>query len=287
MSALITLRVQVNIVNPILFDKTVPEDSTVEDLKRIIRNHRNLDESDGVVLISNGKRLRNPNITLFDLGLCNESKIICIVSKETGREIEELFDHEEEAKYDNPKPILELEYLERPFGFCVWADEKGRNAIVTKVQEKGFQLGVEVGHCVYKVNDLMMTNRDHEYVLNALVTLPCPLRVSFFDVGSDTTVSFTKKPLGFTIRPCMDNRNAQIVSVTDEALRKNLKVGSYVAAVNNEKMFGMKYEEIIEFINSSRFPILIKFRLLPQLLEVSQKKRVGRVKRMFKSVFSR
>jgi len=277
----------VNIVNPIFFDKTVPEHCTVEDLKRIIRNHRNLDESDGVVLISNGKRLKNPDITLYDLGLCNESKIICIVSKETGREIEELFNHEEEAKYENPKPILELEYLERPFGFSVWADEKGRNAIVTKVLERGFHMGVEVGYCVYKLGNLMMTNKNHAYILNALVTLPCPLRVSFFDVGSDTKVCFTKKPLGFTIRPCKDNRNAKIARVTDEALRKTVKVGSYIAAVNNEKMFGMKYEKIIGFINSSTFPILIKFRLLPRLLEVSQNKRVGKVKRMFKSVFSR
>jgi len=277
----------VNIVNPILFDKTVPEDSTVANLKSIIRNHRHLDESDGVVLISNGKRLRNPDITLFDLGLCNESKIFCIVSKETGREIEGLFNHGEEAKYDNPRPILELEYLERPFGFWVWADENGRNAIVTKVQEKGFRMGVKVGYCVYKLDNLMMTNKDHSYILKALITQPCPLRVSFFDVGSDTTVSFTKKPLGFTIRPCKDNRNAKIVIVTDEGLRKNVKVGSYIAAVNNEKMFGMKYEKIIGLINSSTFPILIKFRSLPQLLEVSKNKRVGRVKRMFKSVFSR
>merc|ERR550517_1933817 len=121
--------------DPTRFRKSVPQDSTVDDMKQIIRMQQDVASSDGLVLISNGQRLKNPDITLGDLGICNDSMIICIISKEKGRNIEQLFSDDEEAKYrdDAVEPILECTFNSRPFGFAVWANEKGENGIVTKV----------------------------------------------------------------------------------------------------------------------------------------------------------
>merc|ERR1719204_1165834 len=132
--------------------------------------------SDGVVLISNGQRLKNPDIALVDLGICNESMIICIISKEKGRNIEQLVGDEEERKYmeDVAEPVLECKFEKRPFGFAVWANEKAENAIVTKVAGKdALRLGIKIGFCVYRVNDQIVFNKTHKEVLDYLKNTRC------------------------------------------------------------------------------------------------------------------
>jgi len=279
MSDLITVRIQVGVNKHKRFSKTVPQDSTVDDLRRIIRRNADLgiSPSDGVVLISNGQSLKNPSITLADLGVCNDSLIICIISKETGREIEQLLSDEEDTKYQDERviPVLECEFTSRPFGFAVWANERGENAIVTKVAGKNaLDLGVQIGYCVYKVNDLLVFNQSHEEVLGYLKNMRCPLRVTFIDLGREYTIAFQSKPLGFTVVQDREGNNAKVSKINKKkAVDAGVKIGSYVTAVNNLYVFGLGHRKIISIINKASFPIVLRFRRPPKLLIVSSSRK--------------
>jgi len=269
--ALITLRVQVGIDNAVQLVKTLPENASVEELREMIRHDKNVKVSseDGLVLVSNGQRLRNPEIALSALGLCTDSKIICIISQKTGRNIEDLCS-EEEGKYDDVRVALTLTFDTRPFGFSVWANEKGDNAIVTKVGDKALADGLRLGYCVYTLDGKTMMNQKHEDILYCLKNDPCPLVVEFVDLGEDYTVSFDSRPLGFTVIESVDQTNAQVTRVHKEAEEK-VKFGSYVAEVNGELVFGKKHKEIVDVINRTSFPMVIGFRDLPKLLQESEK----------------
>jgi len=277
MSDLINVRIQVGLHKERRFVKTVPQDSTIDDLRRIIRRNPQLDisPSDGVVLISNGHSLKNPNVTLADLGVCSDSLIICIISKETGRDIEQLINDFEDTKYEDDKvmPVLECLFTSRPFGFAVWANERGLNAIVTKVAgHKALQLGVQIGYCVYKVNDKMVFNEDHEKVLGYLKTKKCPLRITFIDLGREYTIAFQSKPLGFTVVQDREGNNAKVSKINKKkAVDAGVKIGSYITAVNNILVFGFGHRKIIAIINKANFPIIIRFRRPPKLLIVSNR----------------
>lgn len=279
MTDLITVRVQIGLNKEKRFDTTVPQDSTIDDLRRVIRQNLDLDisSSDGVVLISNGQSLKNPNITLADLGICSESLIICIISKQTGREIEKLFNNEEDTNYENDKitPVLECVFHSRPFGFAVWANERGQNAIVTKVAGKNaLRSGVQIGYCVYKVNDTLVFNKSHDEVLAYLKNWRCPIRITYIDLGREYTIAFQSKPLGFTVVQDREGNNARVSKINKKkAVDAGVKIGSYVTAVNNVHVFGSEHREIISTINEADFPIILKFRRPPKLLIVSSRKK--------------
>jgi len=279
MTDMITVRVQIGLNKEWRFDETVPQDSTIDDLRRIIRQHpvMNISSSDGVVLISNGQSLKNPNITLADLGICSESLIICIISKHTGREIEKLFNDEEDTNYENGKitPVLECVFHSRPFGFAVWANERGKNAIVTKVAGKNaLRSGVKIGYCVYKVNDMLVFNKGHDEVLGYLKNCRCPVRITYIDLGREYTIAFQSKPLGFTVVQDREGNNAKVSKINKKkAVDAGVKIGSYVTAVNNVNVFGSEHREIISTINEADFPIILKFRRPPKLLIVSCRKK--------------
>jgi len=272
----------------IRFTKTVPQDSTVDDMRRIIRQGQKIASSDGIVLISNGQSLKNPDITLADLGICNDSMIICIISKEKGRDIEKLIGVDEEehnrAQANRMEPVLICEFISRPFGFAVWADESGGNAIVTKVAgRRALHLGIQIGYCVYKVNDIVVFNWKHGEVLNCLKTTACPIRLTFVDLGHEYTVSFVGKPMGFTVVQGKDANNAKVSKINlKSAAQKGIKIGSYIVSVNDHHVFGLKHKRIIDTINYAGFPIRLRLRHPPKLLLVSrEKKLLNKTKKIF------
>jgi len=268
------------------FSKTVPQDSTVDDIRRILRQDQKIPSSDGVVLISNGQSLKNPEITLADLGICNDSMIICIISKEKGRDIEKLIGVEQgerlELEDKRSEPVLVCDFLYRPFGFAVWADESGDNAIVTRVTgERALHLGIQIGYCVHKVNDIDVFNWKHNAVLNCLKTTACPIRLTFVDVGHEYIVSFMGKPMGFTVVRGKDSNNAKISIINLKgAAQKGLKVGSYIISVNDQQVFGLKYKKIVNIINNAGFPIRLRLRHPPKLLMVT-KQLLNKKKKIF------
>jgi hypothetical protein len=274
MTDLITVRVQIGVENYTRFSKTVLPDTTVNEMKQIIREHAKIAPSNGVVLISNGKPLRVPDITLSDHGICNDSMIICIISKETGRVIEQLVSNDKEEGDKDGSSIeiaLECKFDSRPFGFAVWANEQGENAIVTKVSgSHAIRVGIQVGYCVYGVNDTLVYNMKHNDVLNYLKNMECPLRITFLDLGDEYCVTFPAKPLGFTVIPDREDRNAKVSKInTKEAADRGVKISSHIVEVNGQRVLGLKHQEIIDVINNDVFPIKLKFRRPPKLLMVS------------------
>lgn len=270
MSDLMTVRVQVGVGAQAAerFQKTVPVNLSVAGMRGVIREQVKISPADGVVLIYNGQKMTNPFTKLRDLGICNDSIIFCIVSKETGREIEKLIGNED-SDYDNENivPVLECEFTSRPFGFAVWANEKGENAIVTQVTGlNAVNLGIQLGYCIYKVNNLRMLNKTHNEILKPLKNWACPVRVSFIDKAVEYTITFHRKPLGFTVIQDCEMNNARVSKINKRSCGDaGMRIGSYITAVNNFPVFGMKHQEICSLVNRSKFPIKLRFRLPPKL----------------------
>jgi len=289
MSEEIVVRIQIGVNKSTCFSMTVPWDSTIEELRTQLREEQMIDPSFGVVLISNGENLKNPDITLYDLGICNDSLIICIISKATGKDIEALIGKKEDD-FKDLEVVLEVEFITRPFGFAVWANEKGENAIVTKVSTPGaLAKGILIGYCVYKVDNTLVFNKDHTEVLTSLKSVTCPIRIQFVDCGQENMVEFKAKPLGFTVVQDKDNEtNAKVSKVTQQAANLGVKIGSQIVAVNGQSVFGRKHKDIIDLINISEFPIKLTFRRPPKLLMLSSdrmqspsKKRKSKKKKKF------
>lgn len=270
MSEIISVRIQMGVENPTRFSEKVEQYLTVDDVRRFIRVKHNIDSSDGVVLIWNGQSLKNPDSTMADLGICNDSLIICIVSKETGREIEQLIEDDEEAKYkdDQREPAVVCQFVSRPFGFAIWANEKAENAIVTKVGGKpALEQGIKIGYCVYKVNDECVFNKRHTDILDLLKHADCPIKVSFIDLASEYTILYKSKPLGFTVIQDREGNNARVrkINKVKEGV-ETPKIGSYVTAINGKDVFGTNHKDIVKIINDAGFPLEVHFRHSPKLL---------------------
>jgi len=270
MADLITVRVQVGVGTQAAgrFQKTVPVNLSVAAMRGVIREQANISPDDGVVLIYNGQRMTHPFTKLCDLGICNDSIIFCIISKERGRDIEKLIDNDNsENVHKNIVPVLECEFTSRPFGFAVWANEKGEDAIVTKVTgHKAVNFGIQLGYCIYKVNNECMLNKIHDKILKPLKNWACPVRVSFIDKAVEYTITFHRKPLGFTVIQDGEMKNARVSKINKRACGDaGMRIGSYITAINNFPVFGMKHQEICSLVNRSKFPIKLRFRQPPKL----------------------
>jgi len=279
MSELITVRVQMGVSSPRRVQFTVPLETTVDDFRRLLRQDQNVDPSYGIVLIYNGTKLSDPDTSFEELGICNDSLIICIISKNTGREIEELFGDKEDEKADQDI-ACEIDFNTRPFGFAIWANEFGKNAIVTKVSKRStIEMGIRVGFCVYKVNDTIVLGWWHKEVLNCLKKTECPVKIQFIDRGWEQTLMFHSKPLGFTVVQDKQQTNAKVIKTEEQAASMGVKIGSHIVKVNEEQVFGWLHKEICTIINKAKFPIKLTFRMPPKLQASSLKNRlVGRNK---------
>jgi len=285
MSELITVRLQIGVNNPMRLKTTVPSSSTVDDFRLLQRKDQRIDSSFGIVLIYNGNKLSKPDATLEELGICNDSLIICIISQNTGREIEALFGANEEEKiYKDLGIACEIDFYTRPFGFGVWANVNGKDAVVTKVTRRSaVHRGVKIGYCVYKVNDTIVLGQQHKEVLRYLKKTPCPVRVQFIDCGSEQTLTFNSKPLGFTVVQDKEQSNAKVAKLEYNAATRGVKIGSHIVAVNGVAVFGRLHKDICGIINKSKFPMQITFRMPPKLQSFSLKNRLRNMGSLTKS----
>jgi len=275
MSELITVRIQIGVSDPKRFSNSVPWHFTVDDFRQHLRLDQRIDPSFGIVLIYNGGKLSEPGVTLYDLGICNDSLIICIISKNTGREIEALFGNKKENKDEDLKIVCDVEFYTRPFGFAVWANEHGENAIVTQVSRRStIHRGLKIGYCIYKVNDTDVLGMRHKQVLNLLKKTEFPVRLQFVDRGIEETIIFQKKPLCFTVIQDKEMTNARVSKTEESAAKKGVKIGSHIVAVNDEPVFGRNHIDIILLINKATFPMRIVFRMPPKLKSMSIKNRL-------------
>lgn len=215
------------------------------------------------------------------LGIMKGSVVICILSSgvpEAEKTEEQRANDNigmEEADKQDHQIVLTCQFKKRPFGFAVWANAQGKNAIVTKVAgSNALSLGIQIGYVVYICNKERVYGRPHDEVLELLKTTPCPLVLQFADLGEEYTCAFTSKPLGFTVIQDREENNAKVSKINTRAAQNlGVLIGSYVVGVNMEKVFGMKHKAIIGSINRAQFPINIIFRHPPPLLMLAPRAR--------------
>jgi len=250
-----------------LFDIGTRSSETVGRLKALIANHKQT-TADRVTLIWNGKKLDHNDRPIANLGMMSKSKIIAILSSKPASP-------PEPEQPEKPKIVLTCKFNKRPFGFAVWANADGKNAIVTKVAGKqALQLGIQIGYVVDSCNGEEVYGKPHDEVLDLLKTTECPLTLKFADLGEQYECQFKKKPLGFTVIQDREENNAKVSKInTREAQDHGVKIGSYIVKVNDTSCFGWKHLEIIQLINKSSFPMTITYRHPPPLLMLSPRKR--------------
>merc|ERR1719204_1316625 len=223
-----------------------------------------------VTLIWNGQNLKKDDMPINQLGMISKSRIIGIISR-GGKPSVSVAEEKEPA----PDIVLRCQFNKRPFGFAVWANADGKNAIVTKVAGAGaLELGIQIGYVVYSCNLKPVYGKPHDEVLELLKKTKCPLDLQFADLGEQYDCDFDKKPLGFTVIQDREENNAKVSKInTREAQDHGVKIGSYIVKVNDTSCFGWKHLEIIQLINKSSFPMTITYRHPPPLLMLSPRKR--------------
>jgi len=272
---------------------TIANNTKLIALKNEIANDNNKDISQ-LNLIFMGKKIAHneSSLILSDIGITNGSRLICIFS--SGKKPENMTQTEKSRdeklmaigqtnSADPPaehKIVLSCRFDSRPFGFAVWANAQGKNAIVTKVAgANALSLGIQIGYVVYTCNDEPVFGRPHDEVLELLKTTKCPLKLEFADLGEEYTCSFTAKPLGFTVIQDREENNAKVSKINTRAAQNlGVLIGSYVVGVNNVSVFGKKHKSIIAEINRAQFPINIRFRHPPPLLMLAPRQRRQRKK---------
>lgn len=219
-----------------------------------------------------------------DVKMAHGSVIICILSS---GETEDKMTSEEKAN-DNlgaaeedtgdHRIVLRTQFNKRPFGFAVWANAQGKNAIVTKVAgQKALELGIQIGYTVSHLNGTKVYGFAHDVVLEKLKTTQTPLTLDFVDLGEEYTCAFKSKPLGFTVIQDREENNAKVSKINTRAAQDlGVKIGSYIVVVNTNKVFGSKHKALVNGINVAKFPIMITFRHPPALLMLAPRSRRAR-----------
>jgi len=256
----------------------------ISHLRFVIAQNRNTDPA-LVNLIWNSSKIQpdDNDLSIGDIGMTDGSNIICILS--SGRKYADQSKQEkDEAKLGTEKQedadaeheiVLSCEFDRRPFGFAVWANAQGKNAIVTKVAGKNaLTLDIKIGYVVYRCNGKKVYGRPHDEVLQELKTTKCPLTLEFADLGEEYECDFKEKPLGFTVIQDREENNAKVSKInTRGAQDKGIKIGSYIVKVNDEDCFGSKHKEIINTINRSQFPMSLVLRHPPSLLMLAPRRK--------------
>lgn len=278
----ITVKAQIGVGggNSQVLDVRTSKNSRFEDLRSSIAQSQDVNPS-RVTCIWNGDVITDMNGILGDFGVTNGSKFIFIVSSRTGVHSEQdqkvITTHTpaNDSGDGDLKIVLRCSFESRPFGFAVWANASGKNAIVTKVAgANALQLGIQIGYVVYNCNGEKVYGRPHDEVLELLKTTKCPLKLEFADLAQAYVCSFTAKPLGFTVIQDREENNAKVSKINTRAAQNlGVLIGSYVVGVNNVNVFGRKHKAIIAEINKANFPINIKFRHPPALLMLAPRQR--------------
>jgi len=276
------------------YPMTMDVEKTSNDLINFIGKSRNVAVK-RLTVVFNGKAICRygvippvlQGVNLGDLSIADGSELICIVSGEAAPSGQQTMEQKAVDKVSQePEQATTLDVVmtcvfeKRPFGFAVWANAQGKNAIVTKVAgANALKLGIQIGYVVYVCNGELVYGKPHDEVLELLKTTPCPLKLRFADLGEEYTCAFTSKPLGFTVIQDREENNAKVSKINTRAAQNlGVLIGSYVVGVNSEKVFGTKHKAIINYINGAQFPINIIFRHPPPLLMLAPRSRRARRK---------
>ena len=79
--------------------------------------------------------------------------------------------------------IYLLTYISRPFGFSGIGDDHEKDVIVSSVQNDiNFERGLIMASRMYGINDYTVIGKQHEDILNLVLSLPLPIDIYFLKV---------------------------------------------------------------------------------------------------------
>lgn len=274
----LSIRVGISADSP-KFDLVMQKTDTVKKLRDEIATSPTVQcLPEQVIMVFNGSRLNIDSMgdfKLANLGFTDDSMVIVIISKSGGKVAKEQenigLTKDQQKKDADLTEALTATFDSRPFGFAVWANASGRNAIVTKVaKENALKLGIKIGYVVWKCNGESLFGRPHDEALGKLKNTPCPLDLTFADLGTEYQPVFKQKPLGFTVIQDREEKNAKVSKInTSKAQQMGIMIGSYIVKINDTECFGWKHKEIIKTINKAKFPLKLTLRHPPPLLMVA------------------
>jgi len=78
---------------------------------------------------------------------------------------------------------------------------------------------------------------------------------------SSYTITWEKKPLGFSIVMNTDGKNAYVSSIQKtENIEKGLKLAAQIIQINNKKVDGLEHQEILKAIRNAECPMKLTFQ---------------------------
>lgn len=87
------------------------------------------------------------------------------------------------SNYYHQEGLYEITFNQRPLGFSVIMDTRGKNAIVSSVQdENNDKLGMKVASRIYEINGKRVDDLKHKDILKLMAAAPCPFYVVFKEV---------------------------------------------------------------------------------------------------------
>jgi len=89
-------------------------------------------------------------------------------------------ENQREGKAFIPEEVLWCTFVSRPFGFRVVSEQNHMNTVVRQIRRKNLlTAGLQLGHCVYKVNKTVVLREPYKKVIRRIKGTPCPLQLGF------------------------------------------------------------------------------------------------------------
>ena len=88
------------------------------------------------------------------------------------------------SNYYKEEGLYEITFNQRPLGFSVIMDTRGKNAIVSSIQDDtNEKLGMKVASRIYEINGKRVDDLKHKDILKLMAQQPTPFYVVFKEVG--------------------------------------------------------------------------------------------------------
>lgn len=179
------------------------------------------------------------------------------------------------SKFTGAKAECTAIFSTRPLGFRIWGDDKGLNAVVTKIDmPAAMEKGIKCGYVISQVNKEPTLGQPHNSILKKIQRSSLPIGIHFISKRKIYNITFEKKPLGFTIWKDSSGRNAKVIRIDSaEAGKSGVRLGSRLIKVGGTDVENFKHQDILDAIKAAPTPIELTFLELPKLKRAPTKKK--------------
>eukprot|EP01084_Bolivina_argentea_P281197 481080_1 len=138
--------------------------------------HKKKDKRDVVKRLESGGRILSL-IKKAETKRVAKRKIITFLKKKGVSESKII---EAYSAYYQEEGLYEITFNQRPLGFSVIMDTRGKNAIVSSIQDStNDNLGMKVASRIYEINGKRVDDLKHKEILKLMAQQPCPFYVVF------------------------------------------------------------------------------------------------------------